>query len=268
MRPTTTRSFFTLAIVILPLIAGCKDVSGSPSTTSGSPTTEAASESRIKTACGPVKIACLQDKTGSSEDGVPQLTLKEVEVLIQMLRRCGGEIGFGLIRDRSNQALLRLRIEAPPAAPPPPAKARNQFKEVENRAAHQKQMQAYEERLRLWQGEADQRIALFRSALEPLLARKANAPKTDVWGGVRRADLFLAESDAAWKQPTHRWAVFITDGKDNARGPGHVMSSNAAVVVVSGGTSNTGMLESLKPLRFEAPLAAFEFIVSSGEKEK
>jgi hypothetical protein len=46
------------------------------------------------------------------------------------------------------------------------------------------------------------------------------------------------------------------------------MSSNAAVVVVSGGTSNVGVLESLKPLRFEATLAAFKFIVSSEEREK
>lgn len=211
----------------------------------------------------PVKVAILQDKTGSaSETRTEQVGPDDLKPLIELLRRTGGELGVGLIRDHSNRPLLRLPIPQPPLRPAAPAEGGNPFEYQKELAAYQQQLARYEEQRRQWGQEVEPEIQRFLGDLRLLLEGGADAQRTDIWGAVLRADLFLDEPDNSWGQPTHRYAIFVTDGLDNVHRPPVSMRSNAGVIVVNGSAS-LGSLESLNPSRFESVKSAFQHIVSS-----
>ncbi|MGQ9635818.1 MAG: hypothetical protein ACUVXB_16460 [Bryobacteraceae bacterium] len=240
--------WYPVTLVVLTLLAGCGRDSHAP---------ESAVRAGGQAVCAPVRIALLLDQTGSANwTRTPQLRPEDLEPLIELVKRCGGELGLGLIRDQSNRSLVRLRLEQPPEPPG----AANPLRAVKARPA-------YEKRRRQWEAETAEQIGRFREAAARLLAQPADARCTDVWGAVLRADLFLAEEDGAWGAELSRWAVLVTDGQHNCGGEPVRMRSQARVAVVNGSAS-LGSLAALKPARFESPQAAFRYLIASAEQKE
>lgn len=213
--------------------------------------------------CFPVKVAILQDQTGSAKwTRTQQMTVEELDPLLDLLRVCGGELGFGLIRDRSNRSLLRLRIEAPPARLAAPPKERNPLKNAEVQAEYERKLADNQASLRRWNSRTEAAITRFRDELEPLLSQGL-AGTSDVLNALRRADLFLAETPPNWTE-VHLWLVAISDGVDNVGAPPVALASGANSIVVNGSAS-LGVFESLNPLRYESVGPALLKIVESVE---
>ena len=213
----------------------------------------------------PVRIAVMLDQSGSRRwTRTPELDLQDLTILTQLLRHRGGEIGFGLIRDRSNRGLVRLRIEPPPTAPQPPVEHGNLFEAAERRALYEEKVHEYEKEAGRWASVASRRIEFFLAEIEPLIDSDKDANRTDVWGAVQRTELFLQEDDAGWKATTNKWAVFVSDGADNV-GSKPLSLSQAVRTVVVNGSAELGSFESLSPARFESARAAFEFIAATEE---
>jgi hypothetical protein len=77
-------------------------------------------------------------------------------------------------------------------------------------------------------------------------------------------DLFLAEDDAAWGGTASRWALLVTDGKDNVGEPAASLSSGARLVIVNG-SGSTGELAPLNPMPFESLDAAVRYLIAQEE---
>jgi len=215
----------------------------------------ASGQQAVETNCAPVKIALLLDQTRSTNwTRTPQLRPEDLELLIELIKRCGGELALGLIRDESNRSLVRLRVERPPETPEAP----NPLRALKARPL-------YERRRKEWETETAEGIRRFREAAAMLLERPADAGCTDLWGAVLRADLFLAEEDATWGAEISRWAVLVTDGHHNC-GHGPVAMHSGARLLVVNGSASLGSLAALKPARFESPQAAFRYVVQAQEE--
>lgn len=255
----------SLATLTLLLATGC----GNPfATQSGAETqdTQPSTDRGLVTtsAPSPTRVAIFLDKTGSvKESGVEQVQADDLKPLIEHLRRHGGEIGIGFIRDRSDRPLLRLRIDTPPVAPTEPSDIKNPFERANRMATYQEERKRYEEELEDWDSQTSSEIDRYLSVVAKKLGQKADAQRTDFWGAVRRANLFLRESDASWAHPTKRFAIFITDGEDNVKTPAELPASGAMIILVNASTS-VAALEKLNPVYFDSARAAFRFVVAEG----
>jgi hypothetical protein len=207
----------------------------------------------------PIRMAVFQDKSGSAATTrTAQLNEDDFAVPINVLRCTGGELGVGIINDRSNSPLVRLRIEAPPERPRP-TQATNPFERAEQEAIYRSQLETFDKQQEQWRVQANQRIATFYEQLKLLLKQDAKARRTSVWPAVARADLFLNEPDTGWSKPTHRYAAFNTDAIDTVHSAPVTMKSGSKLLLVNGAAS-VGVLGSLNPLCFESVLAAFRFV--------
>lgn len=226
---------------------------------------------KVPSAIGPspVRIAFLQDKTGSTSwTRTPQLTTQQLDLLIAVMRPIGGELGFGLIRNDSNRSLVRLRIETPPGRVAKPKKTGQLFKDALGMERYRTEQAKFQQELSLWEAETDRRIARFKKDVQPLLDSHADATSTDIWGAVRRADLFLAENDAAWGCSTRRWAVFASDGLHNRHQVKPALLRSGARVLVINSAAEAGSLAALHPDAFESLEAAFRYISATEGAQK
>lgn len=225
----------------------------------------AVSTSTTSAVSNPVRIVVLLDKTQSTTwtrtEHSPDPS--EFEAVISLLRKTGGELAVGLIRDNSNKSLLRLQISPAPAGEPkaPNSDGENPFEYAEKQAKYEKDIEEYKERFGQWQGETNQQINRFLQKLDTLLKHAADANATDIAGALARCDLFLSEPDDDPKQPASRYAVLVSDGQDTVGGQIMPMQSRPKLLLVNGAAS-LGSLEHLKPTRFENLRKAFQFIVS------
>lgn len=209
----------------------------------------------------PIRMVVFQDKTGSSATTrTSQLNEDDFTAPIGLMRCTGGELAVGIVDDVSNTSLARLRIEPPPMLEEE-RQASNVFERAQQDAASEQRLSDHSEALNKWRMETDKRVGAFLAQISKALQRKPNAKKTNVWSAISRADLFLNESDAAWPRPTHRYAVFNTDGVDTARSKPTTIKSGAQLIIING-IGSTGVFESLNPERFESVQAAFQFIVA------
>jgi hypothetical protein len=209
-----------------------------------------------------VRIATLVDKTASANwTRVPAVSLEDFEPLLALIAARGGELAVGLIRDSSNRGLLRLKIPPAPVAPPPPDPHQNPFLLAEARAAYETRLREHREQTELWRREVDQRQADFRAQLGELLAVNADATRTDIWGALRRAELFLNEPQSSGLAAPHNWILLVSDGEDNARRPKVALRSGARLLLINS-SATLGALAELKPLAFESFRAATAFLVA------
>jgi len=223
---------------------------------------ESAAPATVQVALNSLKIAILLDKTGSANvTRTQQPEPKDFDPLIDLLLKTGGELGVGVIRDQGNRSLLRLRIEVPPAKPTELPPERNPFKEAERRARYQSQIADYEKQYQQWFTKVGELRKVFMGALVTLTSQKADAPNTDLYSAVERAELFLCEPDITWPCPTHRYLVLVSDGQDNVQKKPIVVRSGAKVIVANG-SGSLGALTHLNPEQFESLEAAFRFIVA------
>lgn len=210
--------------------------------------------------CSPVKIAEMIDKTGSSNrTRTPTPRAEDFEPLINLLKRCGGELAVGLISDESNRGLLRVAVDSPPPKPQVPEATGNPFRDAKVRGQSQKSIQEYETRLSSWQEVVDKNLKDFRDQLRDLLSTPANAPRTDIWGAVHRLDLFLAEPESCGG--AKKYAILLSDGIDNQKKQRHAPRGRATWLVVNG-TPAAAALSELAPTYFESVEAAHRFIIT------
>jgi hypothetical protein len=209
----------------------------------------------------PVKIALFQDKSGSTGwTRTPQLTEATLKILTDLVKESSGELAFGLLRDRSNKGLVRLRVEPCPLAPSKPEKTKRVYQDSRAMTKYRREKVQHEEAMSHWEEEMDRRIKGFLSDIRPLLEQPPDAQCTSIWEAVTRGDLYLSEDDASWPLPPHKWAVYVTDGIHNC-GPGKTATlKSGATLVVINGDSQTGNLGPLQPKVFESIEAAFRYV--------
>lgn len=220
------------------------------------------------TAGPPVKIDVMADKTASTQrTRTQQLQPADVDQLIDLLRLRGGDLAVGLIQDQSNRTLLRLRVKVPPSEPEAPSQEGNAFEVAERMEKYKADKNQAAILKREWQAEVDADVEQFRGELSALLEREPNFRRTDVWGAIWRADLFLSESDAGWPQPTHRYLILVSDAQDNVKQPATPLRSGAKLILVNGSAS-LGSIASLNPERFESVAAAFDYVIANERGRK
>ncbi|MFZ0747883.1 MAG: hypothetical protein WAM70_00890 [Pyrinomonadaceae bacterium] len=268
-----TMLILAFAVLLVAINSGCR-VSDSSASSASQPSTPTMEAPAIAD-CGavakdqqhgsqallryPIRIAVFQDKSGSANTTrTEQLTDKDFVSPIGLLRCTGGELALGIVDDVSNTSLVRLRIEPPPTPPVIP-QVSNVFERAQQDAAFQQRLNDYNEAVNKWRAETDRRAGAFLAQIGKVLQQESNAKKTNVWSALSRADLFLNESDATWPRPTHRYAIFNSDGVDTAHSKPIAIKSGAQLIIVNGAGS-TGVFQSLTPERFESVQAGFQFI--------
>lgn len=207
----------------------------------------------------PVIIGIMQDISLSGDHNrIPFISEQQLGKLLEIIKDHSGELGFGLIADQSNRTLIRLRVDKEPVAPVRPAKERNPFFAVQQRKAYQRSRDSYNEKMVRWNKEFSQSNQRFIDSVERLM-RNTKRGWTDIWGAVKRLNLFLEEDVASWDKEPLRFAVLITDGENTIRKPKVTMTPQAKVIIVNGSAS-AGNLAELKPLAFENIDAAIRYI--------
>jgi hypothetical protein len=216
----------------------------------------------------PVRVVLLQDKTGSANwTRTPQLVITDFNPLMDLIKTNSGEIALGLIRDSSNRGLLRLRVDLPPVEPPKPVPTGRPFDDMRATKTYRTASTVYQNDLEAWQKRTESEIAAFKSQAVPLLEQKANAPATDVWGALVRADRLLSEPSPGGAPSAHAWLLVASDLYHNA-GPARTqgLSIRARLVVINSG--QTASLAPLKPVRFEAIAPALRYVVDTEKGAK
>lgn len=213
-----------------------------------------------------VKIALLQDKSGSvGHTRTPQVTMEHLDLLVNFIRPCGGEIGFGTINEQSNSSLYRLRIEAPPAdAPKEPNKNGNPFQVQQDMKEYRKARVRYDQSMKVFDSEMERRIAAFKLNINARLDAPATARRSDFFGGIQRANLFLSENTAAWPSSPRQYLVIVGDGIDNVKSEHESLPKTIQLILVNGSAA-MGSLASFNPSRFESIESAIDFVVASGK---
>lgn len=231
------------------LLAGC-----------GTPPAQGMSTPAVK-AVPQLKIAIFDDKSGSTEHTRVQLmTVEVIEPLLGLLDRRGGELAYGIISDRSNKGLVRIVIPEPPVEPVEPDSRQNPFLLAEERAVYEKRMAEYQEAMDRRKTVVVRQLTSFREQVGKMTSLPRNAARTDIWGAVRRLELYMNEPLTS-KMPPHRYAIFATDGLDTTGAPKPRFESGTTLVVVNGSAS-LGAMEELRPLRFESLESSIAYVLA------
>lgn len=210
----------------------------------------------------PLKVAIFSDQSASANwTKTPPLTADHFQPIIAALAERAGELTFGLIRDDSNKGLVRLRIELPPVPPVKPERKGNPFQNAKEMQNYEAVRSQYAETRARWEQEKDDRIAIFLAAGGLLLKQPANAPRSDVWNALARANLFLSEPDAAFSA-ARRVVVLVSDGADTAKARRVNLKEDITLILVNGSAS-VGSLGALKPQLFESVEPALRFAITT-----
>lgn len=211
------------------------------------------------------KIALLPDRSGSVDSTrTPLITMEQLDELIAFLCKHSGEIAFGLIDDDSNQPFARLRIDPQPDAPTTTAQKNNPYEQEKLINQYKDEMRRYKSREQQWRTEIDRRVEAFKDAVQPMIDclhnQKCRSHTTDVAEGLKRADLFLSEKEAATLKSTI--LLLITDGletvKPNSAPP--TLKSRPRIILVNGSAS-LGILKDYEVEAVEGIDAAIRRIV-------
>jgi len=289
----TVSNIMIILAILASLLVSCagkvdsKAPSHNTSPTISEPSTEVKKALANQPQSPPVKMVIITDKTGSADwSRIEQPELKDFQSLLLLLKKNGGELAVGNFCDDSNLALARLRVEQQPVLekavfnhPVPPVKPTNQgnafqyrkdmdeYKEnfAEYETLHQQDLQIlaeYNNSVQEWQTQSEEKIKEFMTGqLQPILARPVDCGMSDIQGGINRAKLFLAESDATWRQTPEKFAVFITDGLDNVGMEAAEFDTDAEVLLVNGAASK-GIFDNIEHQAFESVPAAFQYLAT------
>lgn len=267
MDKKSNRSHVAAALVAgLFAITGCDTASGPNAGTGAPPARQVAS---------PVKVCILQDKSGSAgHTRTEQFTEAHIEPLLSLIRESGGEIAIGVIQEESDRSLTRIRMERMGAAPASRSKRPDKGNAIKLMQL-QKEWDAKQVKWEATQAEYEKavaehnatmalRMSAFLRAIRSIIKRPANAPWTDIYGGLNRADLFLAEPDTIWHATPHKYLLIVSDGLHEGvdKPPVTVLRSDATLILANGAGSQ-GALEAFNAIRVESIDAAVEFIVAS-----
>ncbi|MFA5911094.1 MAG: hypothetical protein WC815_20155 [Vicinamibacterales bacterium] len=206
-----------------------------------------------------VRLGALQDKSASATpNGVYQMRPDDFRAPAELIVRCGGEIGIGVVGIPSGDPLHRWAVAAPEPSPRP-AKADDTPINAAIDAA------AYEERLAEWNRKNDERVKRarlefddFMGKVTPLLSQKADHGKTPLWLALARVDAFLAEPDSS-STTSSRYLVLSSDGINTSGKP--IPLTSGATLFISNGSQAVGSLDKLMFTVVESPVGAFRKII-------
>jgi hypothetical protein len=215
-----------------------------------------------------LRVACFIDYSRSTpKSGVMQPQPAEFGELLSLVERRGGELAVGIICEKSSLPLLRVELSqepAPQARKPP--ECGNAFLRERAAAEYKAAKQQDEERMAEWRDENHKRMERFRGPLTQLLNRTVTANRTDVFGAVQRAAMFLAEPSTTWRKPPLRFALFVTDGIDDV-GSQRVELPEGTTLILVGGSGGAGALSYLKPVVVESFGAGIRYLAHIVEEK-
>ncbi len=210
-----------------------------------------------------LRVVIFIDQTRSMDGArVAPVVAAQFTPLYERLAISGGELAVGLVRDDSDRPFARLFVPAPPAAPPARQQPKNVFEAAAARRRDNAERARNEQRRREWRSDLTARQAVFKRTVEPILSRPADAPTTDIWSALRRADVFLSEPNAFG--PAKNFVIFVSDGVETASRAAAPRFSAPAQILLVNGAGEIGKLAPLAPIRFESFDAAVRYAVSEG----
>ena len=223
----------------------------------------------------PVRIYVAIDRTVSvSASKIPNLKLDNLQPLLELVKKVGGEVRVGEVCTSSDLRLNSFYMPEPPQAPQPPAampkpgtvnplelpKLQQQY-DLQAQA-YQQQLSTYDRAMAARQLQAQRNSSKFTSKISKILEQPPSCKASDLVGMVERGDLYLAEA-GNWQQRPRNIALLITDGLETARNnPKKVefISKPQVLLVSSGGQAGIlqPLLGSHKP--YESIEGAVRFI--------
>lgn len=224
----------------------------------------------------PIRAVVFDDKTGSWRQTKAEPTkIEDLEIVIEALKKVGGELAYALIKDESNRGLIRLLINVPPQPPQKPEPPQrfetgNLYDRERQRERANKEydsnLKGYESMLKefgdkraLWEQETNSKIEKFKADVTPLLHSAADATATDVMGALERARTYLDEPDDFWTQHPRLFALLASDCADNVDKPLTQFKPDMKLLVANGlATANS--LTYLNPKLFESSRSALAWI--------
>ncbi|MEO0987247.1 MAG: hypothetical protein AAFY20_17090 [Cyanobacteria bacterium J06639_14] len=239
----------------------------------------------------PFKVVMLLDFSGSGNQHRIQIPHQETMApLLETLSDSGGALAVGAICNDSNRPFTRISIAEPPVFPedqlheptPPtpvdetainPLRLPEKQREYEGALADYEQLiaankallQAHEEAIAAHQSEARTKIDTFAAAITPLLTRAVDCDRTDIWGGLQRADLLLSEDSSVWSTNPDAYLLVVSDGLDTQGKSAVNLTSNPTILLVNG-SGSMGVFASLEHKAFESVDAAIAHLVSVRNK--
>jgi len=187
---------------------------------------------------------------------VPRPLPADVERLLAVVARTGGDFGWTSICADSRRPMLRVHIEPPPAAEPEPALPQNVFLREAAEIQRNARRQRHTELVRQWQQRTDAALAVFMAEMRGRLASPITCSRSDVFGAIARALLMLCEPDIATgtaPDGAQKKTVLlvVSDGDDTA---GHrpVAVPDAVHTVIVNGIGTRGDLRLSNAVAFEA----------------
>lgn len=226
----------------------------------------------VNSACKqPIIIAKAFDQSGSMNwSGTPSIKVDDFKPLLELVSKCGGEIGITFVRANSAKPIERFPTEEPPPSPVKPIQ-----KEGEEDYEFVDRMTEYKNKLIDWhKDETDRQTALkpkikkYLDTLTPLL-NKERKGATDLWSAVTRLNVFLSEGDATWQVKPKRYLIIVSDAQDTVGKPKNKFMNNINILWVNGNASDKE-LKDFPYQRFESFRAAVAEIVAiekGGEKD-
>ncbi|MEO1294726.1 MAG: hypothetical protein AAFW75_02815 [Cyanobacteria bacterium J06636_16] len=235
----------------------------------------------------PFKVVVLLDFSGSSDQHrVQHPTPETLQPLSEALANSGGAIAVGAICNDSNQPFTRISIDEPPIFPeeqlhnptfPTPVdetavnplrlpEKQREFEEAladynhlaaEDKALlkqHQKAVEAY-------QAAGLAKIRTFKTEIAPILTRTTDCTRTDLWGGLKRADLLLSEDASRWSTQPDFYLLVVSDGLDTQGKSAVTLNSNPEILLVNG-SGSVGIFADLEHKAFESVDAAIAYLAS------
>lgn len=288
---------FLLVTVAVIAVSACNGKSASsPPSTENKESIEATykkakiyfEESKEREKIPPNDVVTFIDISGSMKNArLTRTQITDIESVLKVLRRTGGTFAIGNICDNSNQPFLRKDFREPPklemtSIPQPPE---NPGKNKGNPYTHRKKVEKYRQdvesykdtintivqTLKLHEQQRDenerqnqQHIDELKPQIEEILQKLQACQNTDIHEAVKRANLLL-EEPKNWSKTSRKYAIFITDGLDTFNKQSIDMKANEVILV--NGSTESGVFQSIKHKRFEAPNAAFTTLASWMEKQ-
>lgn len=215
----------------------------------------------------PVRLALFIDKSKSViENDVRPPSLEDLVPIIDRLGVAGGELAVGRIAVHSNISLERLRVEAPPGAPERPSEDMNPLDLNDAMEAYTVAARAHEKQMETWTAEEAQKATEFLSRVRPILEGPPDASSTDIWGAVRRADMFLSEPSGPSNVEPVRILVLVTDGIDTANS--RPVTPSVPIQVAFVGARDIERYQTLHPKLFESSASALRWVIETAQGTK
>ncbi len=130
----------------------------------------------------PIKVCAMQDISGSmSKTRIGKIKATYFKPILNQIIIRGGEFAFGFINEDSYSPLLRFRVSESELPP----------KYSSNSIIKGRQEKEYEKK----KARLEQRLKDYLMKLDNMLKNKKVSSYTDIYGGLRRADLYLNEAE-------------------------------------------------------------------------